>query len=207
MTATARTQTELAAANGALDHVGEPPIVSLDAAFHRARACKRNIAKARVETLCMHDFNFSTAWETLTGAEEVEAGTFAYFYALPTGCLKVRSVQGLEENSWAVEADVGGVLTGLVTSAVDPVVCMTIDVPRLSIWDPLAFAVLELVLAAKINPTVGKDRGLTGQLLEQAAMALRPAKQHDAKQEARGDVRQDTTWLTARGVGGSRRRR
>lgn len=204
MATTPRSQTELDAAIGALDHCGEPPIVSLDAANHRARTCKRNLAKARAETLCMHPWNFAATWTTLEGGETAAAGNFAYLYPLPPDCLKVREVEGLEHNSWAVEGDEGGVLTGLVTDAEDPTICYTRDVTRLSIWDALAFAVFELVLAAKVNPSVGKDKTLTRQLLDQARLALRPAKQQDAREGARGDVRVDTSWLASRRRGGSR---
>lgn len=203
----ARAQNELEAARGALDHIGEPTIASLDAAYHRARACKRNLAKARAETLCMHDFNFASRWEQLTDGEEGSAGNFKYRFPLPPGCLIVREVEGLEENSWTTEQDDGGSLVTLATDAESPKIRYTGDVGNLALWDPLAFATLELVLGAKINPAVGKNSNLTKDLLAQAKLALKPAKQMDARQQSRGSIRRDTSWLDARRTGGSRGRR
>lgn len=89
---TARVQTELEAANLALDEIGEPPIGSLTENSGRARACNRWFATVRDELQRAHDWNFCSAWTQPALDPKPANGPLKNRYPMPDDCLKVRDV-------------------------------------------------------------------------------------------------------------------
>ena len=69
-------------------------------------------------------------------------------------------------------------------------------------WDVLFAAVFQLRLAARVNPSVGRDKSLTETLNARAEQKLARAAMMDAKEAAPRRITQDTSWVSARyGIG------
>lgn len=206
----ARAASEEEAANGALAEIGEPPIASLSEPRAAARACKRRFHDVRDALLREADWNFATAWMVL-GADPLPAdGPLKMRHVLPPDCVRVRFVQGLSTDEWALEASsvaptsqpiLGGVL---VTNATSPRICYTRIVEQPALWDALFLVVFQKRLGAAIAPGIGRSQATAGRLNGEAAALLKPAKRKDSQEKARTELPRETSWLSAR-RGGLRR--
>ncbi len=204
-----RAASEAQAANGALTHVGEPDIASLDEPRAPARICKSRFADVRDAVLREYDWNFASAWIVPARDPVAAAGPLKNRFVLPNDCLFVRSVEGLETDQWAVEASslqpgdspiLGSVL---VTNALAPNVNYTRCVEQPALWDALFLQVFQLRLGAAIAPLLGRSQDLADRLDARADAKLRPAKRKDAQEKARTEVPSETSWIAARrgGIG------
>lgn len=200
----ARAASEEEAANGALAEIGEPPIASLSEPRAAARACKRRFADIRDALLREADWNFATAWMVLAVDPTPALGPLKKRYVLPPDCAKVRFVEGLGTDEWAVEASsvvptsqpaLGGLL---VTNATAPKICYTRIIEQPVLWDALFLAVFQKRLGAAIAPIIGRSQSIAGRLNGEAAALLKPAKRKDSQEKARTEVPRTTSWLEAR---------
>ncbi|CAM5767174.1 hypothetical protein [Bosea minatitlanensis] len=200
----ARAATETEAANGALAEIGEPPIASLDEPRAAARVCKSRFHDVRDALLREADWNFATAW-VVPGMDPTPArGPLKKRYVLPPDCVKVRFVEGLEEDEWALEASsvdptsapiLGGIL---VTNAAAPNVCYTRIIQQPVLWDALFLTVFQKRLGAAAAPRIGRSQAIAGRLNGEAAALLKPAKRRDSQEKARTQLPRETSWLAAR---------
>ena len=199
---TARAGTETAAANNALGHIGQPASIA-DLATDTsaaARACRQYFGSARDEALRLKDWNFAAAWATPAAIAGAAEGPLKTRYVLPADCIKVRSVDGLAADAWAVETTKvdGADQTVLVTNAEAPLVSYTRRVENVALWDPLMLAGFELLLAAKLAPKIARDPSLAGGLEARARDLIDSGAEIDAREAAPKTVSRDTSWIAAR---------
>lgn len=208
-----RALTETDMANGALGHIGEPAISSLDDAKRKAaRECKRAFATVRECLLRATPWQFAKAAVRPASIGAAPNGRYFYRYAMPDDCVTVRSIEGAADDAWEVESsgDDADIRTFVDTSVASALIVYTRRVVNPAQWDELFVTVFQLRLAAKINPSVGRDKGKTNDLLAQAERELTKAMQRDAQERSAQFITRDTSWIDARygaGVpGGSRLR-
>lgn len=196
--------TEEYAANLAMGHLGQREIATLSDNNTRTRAVRQFFAIARDATLRLKWWNFATAW--VTPAEDATAGTgkLTRRFAMPADCIRVRFVEGADEDSWAIEnakVTVAGVLveaTILVTDFAAPNVCYTRRVEEVRLWDPLFLEQFGYELGANCARKCGKSTAYAASLRATAAEKLRIAGGIDSKEKAREPVRPETGWAAAR---------
>lgn len=196
--------TEEYAANLAMAHLGQREIATLSENNTRARAVRQFFAIARDTTLRLKWWNFATGWAT--PAADVTAGTGALTkrFPLPSDCLRVRFVEGADDDSWAVESaivNVGGVDVEamiLVTDFDAPNVCYTRRIESVRLWDVLFLEQFGFELAALCARKCGKSAAYAETLRATAADKRRTAGGVDSKEKAREAPRRDTSWVSAR---------
>ena len=200
-----RAGTETAAANGALAHIGEPAIADLAADTAPARNCRLHFGTERDALLREYEWNFATAWITPGAAVAAALGPLSKRYLLPADCLRVRFVDELGADQWAVETAIVTDPTGatvetmvLTTSADAPLVCYTRRVENVALWDALFLTVFELRLAIRVAPVLGRDPATARAKLAEEEPKLEKAKRIDAREKAPKLVSSDTSWLAAR---------
>jgi hypothetical protein len=201
-----RPGTETAAANGGLGHIGVPPIADLDGDTSlAARTCRLHFAAARDALLREHEWNFATAWCVPAAAPEAAIGPLAIRYPLPADCVRVRFVDELTTDEWAVEAASVTDATGatiesmvLVTNAEAPSVCYTRRVETPAMWDPLFYGVFTRRLGALCAPALARDPSVGALKQREADDMLAPAKKVDSREKAPKEISRDTSWIRAR---------
>lgn len=196
--------TEEYAANLAMGHLGQREIATLSDNNTRTRAVRQFFAVARDATLRLKWWNFATAWVTPSQDAAAGPGVLTRRFALPADCIRVRFVEGADEDSWAIEnaqVSVGGVpveATILVTDFAAPNVCYTRRVESVRLWDTLFLEQFGYELAACCARRCGKSTAYAANLRQIAAEKLRIAGGIDSKEKAREPVRAETSWATAR---------
>lgn len=199
----ARATVDLHAANGALALLGEARLTSLDEDRPAARAITDAFGNVRDALLRRHPWNFALKYRNLTRDPTLPAGSFAYGFPLPSDCLRVRSVDGLGADAWAVEApenadpnatQLAPVLFCDTTSAR---IAYTASIVHVGLWDSLFLEVFELELAARIAGVVGQA-GMADTLRVTAASRLSSARRVDEREAARSRITSDVSFLRAR---------
>ncbi|MBN9000357.1 MAG: hypothetical protein J0H54_13510 [Rhizobiales bacterium] len=205
MSAMQRAQTETQAANGALRHLGVPGIADLATGMdHASREARVAFGGARDECLREADYNFAAAWISPAAAAEQAIGPLKIRYPLPADCIKVRFVQDLDEDEWAVETakvTIGGIPVDtlvLVTNSSAPLICITRRIEDVRLWDPLFLAAFELRLAAKLAAPLSKELGAGASLDQRAAEKAERATRVDGREKAPSTISRQTSWVTAR---------
>lgn len=200
-----RAQSEVQAANGALAHLGESRLASLNENRTAARAIIDQFGPVRDELLRRHDWNFAKRFATLAADPTMPVGTFGKSYPLPGDCLRVRSVVGASEDDWCVEyANTGGedgetlLVSMLSTDLVSPRLAYTALVGDPVLWDATFLAAFEFALAAKIAPLIGRDDALADNMRANAERMVQLARKTDAREGARSRVPRETSYITAR---------
>jgi len=126
--------TETDIANYALAYLGEPKISSIDDTNSKAaRTCKQFMAPTIAEILRSHRWNCAIKRATLTRLTETPNHHYSYFYALPTGFLRLLELNGephndsdeffeLENNKLATDSDTAEIryIKNIETSDFDP---------------------------------------------------------------------------------------
>jgi hypothetical protein len=198
----ARVNSEVQAANLALAHLGVR-ITALDETSEAARAVTDQFASVRVQLLRLHNWNFAEGFETLSADPAAGPGRFSKMFPLPADCIRVRSVDGLEEDDWNVSSspavNASSQLAAVLSCDLDaPRVCFTRDVLQVSVWDALFLEVFALLLASHLAGRVGAT-GKSASELKAEAMALLPTARRISKREAaRSRVSQDVSYLSVR---------
>lgn len=194
-----RADTEIGAANDALQHCKQPPIADFAEGNNRARTVAAHFAAVRDALLAENEWGFATGWDTPAEAAPESLGPLKKRYPLPDDCIQVRFVDGLKAAEWGMEASAGGSeVKVLVTNATAPLVCYTRRIENPKLWDPLFLKVFGLRLGAKIAPTLAKSQQLALQLEAAADDELAPATLADAREKAPGQVPRETSWIAAR---------
>ena len=85
--------------NSALSLIGQESIVSLNENKPGARQCKANFDPCRRSVLVAHDWTFAEARVTTAAETDTPAFNFTYQHALPSDCLRIRSVNKSPEPS------------------------------------------------------------------------------------------------------------
>lgn len=199
----ARPDSEEGVASLALSHLDEPGIASLAEDSAGARAARKWFGAARDAVLRRHSWNFATAWDAPAADIAENLGPLKKRFPLKPDCVRVRFVQDLGNDEWAIEgglATVGGVeveASILVTNDATPLVCYTRRVEIVRLWDPLFVKAFALELAADMAGELGKgDRAPS--LRKSWEEETDAAARSDAQEKAPSEVSRDTSWLRAR---------
>jgi len=200
----ARATTEEEAASLALSLLREPGVASFNEQNDRARASRKWFGTARDEILRSRDWNFATAWATPARDLTDSIGILKKRYRLPADCLKVRFVNDLEQDEWAVETgtiDQAGVQTPaavLVTNSDAPLICYTKVVDLVRLWDTQFLLAFARRLAELMAGEFGKSAGDIQQLGALAEETTDRAARTDAREQAPSTYSRDTSWTAAR---------
>lgn len=197
MTTRAGTETEMA--NAALRLCKEPPVAAITENVHRARVCRAAFPDVRDALLRRKDWNFATHWFTPAESATASAGPLTHRFILPADILRVRFVDGLSADEWAIEeAAAPGETAVLVTNAAAPLVCATRRIESPALWDALFSQAFAAALAAAVAPSIARDSGLAETLSGMAEAYLAQAARIDAKEKAISSLPVNTSWLVAR---------
>lgn len=199
-------RTETSVANGVLAELGEPPLAgTLDGDEAAAIVIRAVFAEIRDRVLVREHWNFATAWCTPAADTVASRGPLAKRYPLPQDCLKVRSVSGLLADEWAMEAaavgetDIPAAVKVLVSNIDAPVVCYTRRITQPALWEPEFVEVLEKELAAMCAPQIARAApSKRAELKTDAKLSLGEAARTNAREQARSQVSQNTSWITSR---------
>lgn len=202
----ARAASEVEAANGALAHIGEGRINSLDETRRTAaRVIKTHFGSVRDTLLRRHDWNFAKRWATLALDPLAPAGTFPFMYPLPGDCLRVRVVDGASEDDWCVEngrtaAEDGeaGLTSMLSTTLASPRIGYTALIGNPALWDAIFLEAFEFALAAKIAPQLGRDDAMAQSMRAEAETVLTRARKADAREAAPSRVPREVSYISVR---------
>jgi hypothetical protein len=194
-------QTETDRANAALAHIGEPSIVSLnDAGRRAARECKKHFSEARDQLLRKANWQFAKASAQPASLGAPPDGVYLYRYPMPEDCVAVRTIRDAANETWEVRhaGNDGDPRVMVDTDIAAPLIFYTRRVVNPAQWDELFCEVFDLMLAAKINPLVGRDKGRTAELQSEADKKLLRAQQKDARERSPERITRDTSWISAR---------
>lgn len=207
---TVLTGTETEAANLALAHLRQPPIADLADDNPRANAVRAVFAAARDAALRLKWWNFATGYATPAMSLTVGGGDLKKLYVLPADCIEVRSVDGAIADEWevmAAKADPAGAdvdVPVLATSLTAPRICYTRRIEAVRLWSPDFLEAFSFKCAAYAGPQLGASSAKVEKLLAFAEEFADDAGARDAREKARGEVRRDVSFVTARRTGGAR---
>ena len=197
-----RARDETGAANGALSHLGEGRLSSLNENRPAAGYIRDHFGSVRDALLREYDWNFASRWETLAADPTLPEGTFTKSYPLPAAYLRALEIKGATEDDWSVEA-VTVTASGaeedvniLSTDFIAPRLRFTRQITNVYAWDALFLEIFQLRLAAKIAPLL--MRANAADLEAQAAAKMPTGKRADAREKARSRVPAAGSYLTAR---------
>jgi hypothetical protein len=198
-----RAADEKDAANGALAHLKESAIASLSEDRPAARHITRFFGGVRDALLREHDWNFARRRVVPALDPTAPPGSFLKLYPLPGDCLRVLSVDDLDEDSWSVEtradpSDSAQLVPCLSTEADAPVVRYTACIGQVRQWDPLFLEVFELRLAAKIATLLGSDDATAEALEARAERRLGRTRRIDAREASRSEITRSPSFVTVR---------
>lgn len=199
--ATPRPTTEEGVANLVLDKCHQDEIATLDDDAARARAVKRHFGQVRDSMLRDYDWNFATRWAVPAADPLPHDGNFSIRYVMPADCLRVRSIEDEDDDSWAIElvSVSDDDVVALVTDVVAPNVCYTARVDNVALWDPLFVDAFVAMLAHRIAPAVGAGDKAAGFLEEFKEIVAPVAKRADAREKAKSKQgAQIGAWSAAR---------
>lgn len=208
---TARADTEVAAANLALGHLGQPAITSLDDANIRARAVKLHFASVRDTLLREKWWGFAKGWVKPSADPVKSIGPLSLRYAMPEDCLRVRYIIDAngdpfdeESGAWALASGNIGV-AGAATDAtiiesniVAPTICYTKRIEAVRLWHPDFLDVFAFELASRAARKCGRSATRAGELHQMAEAELDEASAIDSMEKARTKAPPRSSWLDAR---------
>ena len=194
----------VAAVNGALALLREPPITSLDQDANRARVAKALYLGVLDDLLVEHSWNFAEH-EFVPAAESTTPDASGWYrHRLPDECLQIVSVGDLEADEWKVVAptqpngdDVSQARI-LASRALTPRVVSTWRITNARLWSPKFRSTFEARLAEAMAGPVAKDSEAVDRAEAKAERRLLKAKRRDGQESARTVTRKDTSWIAAR---------
>ncbi len=201
----------VAAVNGALFHLDQPPITSLDQEMHAAR-CAKALWLGVLDTCSVaHSWNFAETDDYVPAATSTLADARGWYrHNLPADCLQVIRIEGLGSEDWKVmgpanpSADDAAQARRLFCRTLTPTITATWRIVNAGLWSPLFRQYYEFELAAAMAGPVARAAGRAPELRAEARLLLAPAKRRDAQEGARREVPRETSWLAARRHGGRR---
>lgn len=187
----ARAATEAEAASLAVSHLGQPGISDLADNSLRARAARQFFAAARDALLREKWWSFAKGWVTPAADSADSLGPLAKRYVMPVDCLRVRYINGVQDEQWDIESgqvDSAGVQVEavvLVTNVVAPLVAYTrrVEAPRL--WDSVFLLGFSYELASMCALKLGRSSSKRDALHAQAMVTIDSAAQIDSKEQSR----------------------
>lgn len=192
---------ETGMANGALALIGEPPISSLDDTKRRAaRECKRHFASVRDGLLAKRDWEFARNSCTPSALSTPPSATYQYRYMLPADCIRVTKLNDADMDPWESmsSGDDVTVARAVDTNCVAPVVWYTRQLVNPAQWAVGFQTLFHAALAAKVNPSVGRDKALTAQLMGYVDRELSDAAVRDSQQRTGETISRTPSWVQAR---------
>jgi hypothetical protein len=199
-----RSAAEVEVANGALVHLREAPLNSLDDDRTAAVHVRAHFGSVRDALLRRHPWNFAETRDTLAQDPLASKGKFDLTFPLPGDCVRVFEVENADANTWQVEtrkAATEGVdleVAVLSTSISAPRVVYNRIVGNPALWDPLFVEVFSLKLAAKIGGGLGRDKTELDSLSMEAEKLLMVSRRADEREAARQELPRDIPHLTRR---------
>lgn len=190
--------------NAALRLIGTRRITALDQSSVEAVEAEDAWDRALDATLRSHPWNFAMKLASLAADSVAPAWGYTSAYPVPSDCLRVWTVDGLDWRSWTIgrhgaSPDEVTAILANTTGALN--VAYVQRVTDVSKWDSLAVKVLELDLALELSKKITDSNPDVQALYEMRRMALREAKVADAVETPPGDTGPDD-FILARGDGG-----
>lgn len=193
--------TETAMANGALAEIGETAITDIDDPKRAAaRVCKQNFGAVRDALLRRVPWQFAQHRVSPAAVAAPAGSPWAYRYRMPGDCIAPQDIVGADPASWEVSSAGDDQSLGVVVDAniTAPQIVYTRRIVNPAQWDALFAQVFQLMLAAKINPLIGRDKQKTNDCLLRAERLLGTASRLDAQAQAANRVSGNTSWIAAR---------
>ncbi len=181
-------------ANAALRKLGQAPILSFAENSKAARLANERFAEVRDELLFRHPWNFAERRRALSLSATAPAWGFTNAFPLPTDYIRIRQVNGEDENTakWKVEdgvivTDLPAPLEVLYTYRVE-------DANRMSAGFREALA---SVLAADWAEDITGDNDVVVEKERKSIRAVAQARSNDG-QEGTPDQLEADEWISAR---------
>lgn len=193
------------AVNGALAHLDQPPITSLDQETHAARTAKALWLGVLERCLVVARWNFAESDFRPAAESATPDAQGWYIHPLPAGCLQIVEIAGLGPEDWKVVApadpdkDHAAQVRRLFCRALAPLATGTWLIRNAGLWSPLFRQYFEFELAAAMAGPVARAAGKAPGLREEARLLILPlAKRRDAQEGAPQQAPRETSWIAAR---------
>lgn len=172
------TETELA--NQALGFLRASRIVDLDSDTGRkGRTLKTYFAEVRDSLLRRYEWNFAKTYLSLPAGPDPADWKWAYYYPLPSDCLKVLDVRGCAGDQWEIVGRKIG--TNLAPPLDVTVIRRVVEVAQ---WDALFRRVFTVALAQACAPELAEDENIDAELDRKMQEAWDAATPVDASEKA-----------------------
>jgi hypothetical protein len=183
---------EVQICNVALSKLGESPIIALTEDSKAGRACNLIYTDTRDNLLRAHPWNFAVRRASLARLTTIPAYGFAYEYQLPTGCLKVLSMDPEGDD---IKFKVEG--RKVLTDEAPANLLYIIRVTDSTQFDTLFTEVLSAKLSAELAVTLTDSINLADFLHQKYENALSEARGMDAQEGTPDNIIADT-WIASR---------
>ena len=182
--------------NLALVRLGSLPILSLDDPVKRAQTLKKIFDLVRDIVLRDHPWNFAVRRDTLAQLAEAPAFGYSYAYQLPSGCLRVLGMVGLDEN---IDTTLEYKLEDqkLLTNESGAQIKYIIRVEDTGLFDSRFCSALASRLAAEAAYQIKASAAMKKQMMDEYRDELSGARSIDA-QEDTPEVAVSNPWIEAR---------
>jgi hypothetical protein len=193
-------QTEIA--NQALARVGAKLIFDIDDTESKNARVVKNIYSVTFEELArIHKWNCLKARSDLAQLSTAPDFGWDYQYQLPTDCLLLCTVNGLEINEREDDYEIEGrkILTDAETCQITYIANQTDS----NEWDSAFISAFVVLLAAKIATSIRQDEGMGQKLMEEYERITLPrAKRIDGNERKKTphDPARDSSWVHSRSI-------
>jgi hypothetical protein len=181
----------------ALDHLGQPPILSLEDPTKTAAACSRGYPISRDAVLRAYPWNCATRRASLAALTTAPAWGYGRQFQLPNDCLRVLETEGdLSGTTWRREGNL------ILTDEAAPLRVRYIA----QVTDPAQFdALLVDAIAAHLAGAIGYAVTGSGEAVQRAMAiyerVLTDARKIDARESSQDETLVDDSWLVSRLMG------
>ena len=185
-----------------LARLGEEPIVSTGDTSKRALALVAIYGDVRDMVLSDHPWNFATIRANINPLLSVPIFSYAYEYAIPSGCLRFWGICGTGgEVDPALTFQIEGqnIITNVQASGVLPVK-YTVQITNESLFSMVFVSTFALRLAAELVYRLTKNAALKQEIMKEYLLELGKAKATDS-QQGTPNVIESESWLESRDVG------
>jgi len=187
--------------NAALRLIGTRRITALDQSSVEATEAEDAWSRTLDATLRGHPWNFAMKLAQIAADATAPAWGYTTAYPIPSDCLRVWAVDGLEWREWTIGRhgtspnEITAILANTTGALNVAYVSRVSDVSR---WDAMAVRVLELDLALELSKKITDSNPDVQGLYEMRRAALRDAKAADAVETPPSDTGPDD-FILARG--------
>lgn len=175
--------------NRALKMIGHSKIGTLNDITEAAQTCSTLLQGTIDEVLRAYNWNCATERASLAQLSETPAFGYAYYFALPEGCLRVLQMEDL---SYKFKVEGKKLLTDEATAKI-------LYIKRISVndMDSMCQAALVTRLAWDLSLSLAKDKGMQDRIEKRFALRKAEAEQVDAQEGTPEEV-VVPTWTDAR---------